>query len=61
MLLIPAAALTAVYLARGSGVSPASLTGSGLSRAGSPRAASATSPAARALSTAGTSGAHPPA
>jgi uncharacterized protein YkwD len=58
VLLIPAA-LAAVYLARGPGGSSASLTGSGLSRAGSPRAASATSPAARTVSTAGTSGAQP--
>jgi uncharacterized protein YkwD len=58
VLVIPAATLTAVYLARGTGATPTSLTGSGQSRADSPRAAGTASPAARTVSTAGTSGAH---
>ena len=61
VLLIPAAAVAAVYLARGTGATPSSLSGSGLSRVDSPRAAGATIPAAQTVSTAGTSGGHLPA
>ena len=59
LLLVPAAALTAFYLTRSTGVTPTGLASGGRSHAGSAQTATAASPAA--LSTAGSSGAHLPA
>src|SRR5258708_27464950 len=62
VLLVPAAALTAVYLASSTGATPTGLASGGQSHAGSALTATAASPAARrTVSTAGTSGAHLPA
>ena len=62
VLLVPAAALTAVYLTSSTGATPTGLASGGQSHAGSALTATAASPAARrTVSTAGTSGANLPA
>jgi uncharacterized protein YkwD len=58
VLLVPAAAVAAVFVVRSHAVTPPGLTAAGHGRAGSARAGTASSPAAQTVSTAGTRGGH---